>query len=507
MKKIINFLTKRTIVVSLCILLQFAFVYLGVYWLSAQFRWLELIITLLSWSTTLFILSRNVNPSYKIAWILPILALPVFGIVLYALFGGNRLSARLKRKMAFVQRTLRSNLIPDEEVSRQLAREDADAAVQSQYLLAADFPVYRNTQTVYFPSGESCFERMKQELSKAEKTIFLEYFIISPGVMFDPIIDILREKIAQGVDVRLIYDDFGCIEKLPRGYDKLLRSYGIRVCVFNPYVPVLSSRLNNRDHRKLMLIDGKVGFTGGINLNDEYINRRDRGCGHWKDCGLMLRGEAVWSLTVMFLSMWNYISGEKEQVFAPVKLTEPAASGYVQPFADSPLDNETITRTVYMNLINKAKRRVYIMTPYLIIDDSLIETLSIAAKSGVDVRIITPSMGDKDYVHLMTRAYYIPLVEAGVRIFEYQPGFIHSKVFLTDDSLAVVGTVNLDFRSLYLHFENGVWLYDADCIAQIHDDFEETFLQCREVSYQDCMTTPWYLRLARSILRIFSPLM
>jgi cardiolipin synthase len=507
MRNLFKLVFRRIGLVSICILLQLAAIYLASKWVVARSPWISGALTVLSWVVILFILSDRTNISYKLAWIIPILAFPVFGLVLYLIFGGNRLSARLRRKMQSMNRMLHDNLRQDIQVSEKLGRKFPDAVAQSHYLTEVSFPVYGNTQTRYYPSGETCWAAMLDALRAAEKTIYLEYFIIAPGRMWDTIVDILEQKAARGVDVRLIYDDFGCIQKLPIGYRKTLEAKGIRVFAFNPYIPVLSSRLNNRDHRKLMIIDGTVAFTGGINHADEYINEHDRHCGHWKDCGIELRGDAVWSLTVMFYSMWNHISGAEGLDVPPQLPPSEAYHGYVQPFADSPLDFETVSRNVFLNLITRAKKSVYVMTPYLIIDDTVSDALSIAAKSGIDVRIITPAIGDKAYIHMTTRAYYVRLLEAGCRIYEYTPGFVHSKLMLVDGTLAVVGTVNLDFRSMYLHFENGIWLCDADCIHEIETDFSDTFKCSRPVSPAECNNQHWYMKLARAFLRVFSPLM
>ena len=326
--------------------------------------------------------------------------------------------------------------------------------------------------------------------------------------MWDSILEVLHRKAMQGVDVRVLYDDFGCITRLPMRYCKKLREMGIEAHVFNPFIPVLSGRLNNRDHRKLMLIDGKVGFTGGVNLADEYINEIER-FGHWKDCGILVRGEAVWSMVMMFLSIWDYVAGLEEDVaaFRPDYPEDAKGEGYLQPFADSPLDHEDVGATIFQSLIQSACRRLWIMTPYLILDDKMISALCVAAKTGVDVRIITPGILDKWYVHAVTRANYEPLTEAGVRIFEFKPGFIHSKVCLADDQYAVVGTVNMDFRSLYLHFEDAVYLYDSPAVSQVAQDFEETFPVCREMTYARFRHVHFYQRILRALLQVFSPLL
>ena len=328
--------------------------------------------------------------------------------------------------------------------------------------------------------------------------------------MWDPILAILRRKAAEGVDVRVIYDDLGSIFKLPDGYDKLLESYGIRACVFNPFIPVINLRMNNRDHRKICVIDGHTGFTGGINLADEYINVKELH-GHWKDTAIMLRGEAVWSLTVMFLTMWDFIKGEEADfdLYRPQVYQRelPPDDGYIQPFADNPLDDEPVGENVYLNMISRAKKYVYITTPYLIPSNEMMTALCNAARSGVDVRIITPHVPDKWYVHMVSRAHYSQLVEAGVRIFEYAPGFIHAKSFVADGLYAVVGTINLDYRSLYLHFECATWMYGASCIQDIYRDFLETEAVSQEITLEQCRAVPFHTRIARNLLKMFAPLM
>ena len=312
---------------------------------------------------------------------------------------------------------------------------------------------------------------------------------------------------AAGVEVRVIYDDIGSMFTLPADYSKRLEKEGIKCRVFNRLVPVVSLRQNNRDHRKYMIIDGKVAFTGGINMADEYINAKER-FGHWKDSAIRLEGDAVWSMTVSFLSMWDFTASQEEQlsVFKP----NPAPSGeagYVQPYHDCPWDHESVGQTVYLNLINRAKKYVYITTPYLVIDYSITMALTTAAKSGVDVRIITPHIPDKKTVFEVTRAHYKELLSAGVKIYEYEPGFIHSKNFVVDDRYATVGTVNMDYRSMFLHFENGVLLYDTPSVADVKSDFLDTQEKSLEVTYEDCLSVPLYRRMFRGVLRAFATLL
>ena len=416
------------------------------------------------------IINNKSNPSYKIAWIVPVMIFPIFGGLFYLLYGGNKLSTREKLKMVIQNIEMTNSLKQDDEIIKKIGDKSIYAKNQSEYILNyAKCPVYNNTETTYFKIGEEKFEALLRELKKAEKFIFLEYFIIQEGKMFNSILEILEEKAKQGVDVRLIYDDVGCIVTLPHNYKNTLEAKGIKCRVFNPIKPFFTRRLNNRDHRKIVVIDGDVGFTGGINLADEYINEYEKH-GYWKDAGIMLKGDAVWNLTVMFLSMWDYIDNKEEDYikFKPSKNKYYNSKGYVQPFDDSPLINEPIGETVYLNLINKAKDYIYINTPYLIIDNEMATALKIAAKSGVDIKIVTPYIPDKKFVHAVTKSYYESFIKDGIEIYEFTPGFMHAKTFVVDDEYGVVGSINLDFRSLYLHYECGVWLYKTESI-KIHE--------------------------------------
>ena len=509
MKKILRFITQRVVITALLIVLQ-ALLLFGFIWkLDNYFVYFYAGSVLLSLLITLGIINSKSNPAYKIAWLIPILLFPVFGGLVYLLFGSDRTGRYLRKKLRAPG--IETNKVIGEAHRRSGAEQlPPDAANQSRYISHCAYcPPYQNTTTEYLPLGEVKFERMVEELKKAKHYIFLEYFIIQEGKMWNTILDILRQKAAEGVDVRVIYDDMGCIMILPTGYDRTLEQMGIKCRIFNPFVPILSSRFNTRDHRKICVIDGNVGFTGGINLADEYINAYEKH-GHWKDTSILLKGEAVFNLTVMFLSMWDYLDGTTGKTdysrYYPTVWDENA-KGYVQPFADNPLDDEAVGETVYLNLINKAKRYVYITTPYLILSSEMLTALTSAAKCGVDVRIITPHIPDKWYVHAVSRSHYQPLIEAGVKIYEYTPGFIHAKTFVVDDDYAVVGTINLDYRSLYLHFECAVWMYQTPSVAQVRDDFFKTQQISQEITLEECRSLSFPRRLGRSVLRVFAPLM
>ena len=361
---------------------------------------------------------------------------------------------------------------------------------QVRYLQGfAGFPVYTGSTAKYLSPGEVKFQHLLEELEKAEQYIFLEYFIVQEGVMWDAILEILKRKVRQGVKVRLMYDDLGCFFLLPKDYAEQMKKLGIECVVFNPFRPFLTVVQNNRDHRKIVSIDGKVAFTGGINLADEYINAVEKH-GHWKDASIMVTGRAAWSFTLMFLQMWEVCTGLDEDytLYYPWKDAPcPVRSdGFVQPYADSPMDKENVGEHVYMQIINNAKKCVYINTPYLIIDDSMVSALCLAAISGVDVRIVTPHIWDKKLVHMTTRSYYRELISAGVKIYEYSKGFIHSKTFVSDDRVGTVGTTNLDFRSLYLHFECGTLLIDNRAVMEIKEEFLKTLEICQPVTLEEC---------------------
>ena len=507
MKKVLYILFHRSVFVALALLVQIAALAIVVVSFSstALFYWGCIA---LSVAAALAIVGSRMEPGYKIAWLLLILPFPIFGGVFYLLIGGGYIPKRTQKRMqGMLEKSAQT--LKDDFKADDLLPLGGDAAGQASYLeRRAACPAYTNTETEYFPLGDEVFPRMLDELEKAEKYIFLEYFIIQPGVFWDSILAILERKAAQGVEVRVLYDDFGCMFTLPRDYNETLNKKGIQCRVFNRLTPVMSLRLNNRDHRKLLIIDGKVGFTGGFNLADEYINVCER-FGHWKDSAILLEGDAVWSMTVMFLTMWDNIADWDEDFerFRPPASPVRPWTGYVQPYTDTPLDREAVGQSVYLNMISKAKNYIYITTPYLIVDVATNTALCNAAKSGVDVRIITPHIPDKRYVFEVTRAHYQPLLEAGVQIYEYTPGFIHAKNFVVDDRFATVGTVNLDYRSLFLHFEDGVWLCEAPCIRDIRKDFEATLKVSELYSLRRFKHLNILLQLYRSILRVFAPLM
>lgn len=511
MSNLLKFLFSRMVIVGVLILLQLGILTFAVWKITESFVYLYVLFSVISILAVIYIVSTKDNPSYKLAWTIPVLLVPVFGGLFYLLFGLKKTTKKFRGKILDIHNETSHLLLQDKGILEEIEGEDKGVANQVRYLNKyASSPIYKNTTTQYLSPGEKFFENLKEELKKAKHYIFMEYFIIQEGIMWDSILEILEEKVKEGVDVRLIYDDMGCLQTLPYKYDEKLRQKGIKCAVFNPFVPFLSVVMNNRDHRKITIIDGHTAFTGGINLADEYINEIVR-FGHWKDASLMLKGEAVWNLTMMFLQSWQFNYGQRDdyEKYKPYVNYDGIfeGDGYVQPYGDSPLDDETVGENVYLNIINKAKDYVYINTPYLIVGNELVTALTLSAKSGVEIIIVTPHIEDKWYAHMVTRAYYAQLIEAGVKIYEYTPGFIHSKTFVSDDEIGVVGTINMDYRSLYLHFECGVLLYKTKSLMEIKKDFIETLEICKLITMEDCHRVKWANRFITAILRVFAPLM
>ena len=490
--------------------IQLAFLVCYLYFLSSSSKIVGISFTVINILVLLFLISKDDNPSYKLIWVVVILGIPMIGGILYVLFGNKRASRRLGIKIEQEHKQYLPTMQPNEEISRTIYNSKRRAAGITTYLQEkCSFPVWGNTQSTYYPIGEEMYEDMLTELRKAEKFIFMEYFIIEPGVMWNTIAAILYEKAAQGVDVRVMYDDMGCVPTLPQNFADTLRGKGIKCIAFNPVMPFLNLAMNNRDHRKIMVIDGTVAFTGGINLADEYINEKVKH-GHWKDTGVKIKGYGVWNFTEMFLEIWNAFSNESKEIEQympdPSFTSTINGDGFVLPFSDSPIESETISQNVYLDILNKANDYVYIFTPYLIIDSEMVNALRMAAKRGVDVRMITPGIPDKKLIFRVTRANYEPLISAGVRIFGYTPGFTHAKSFVSDDEIAVVGTINLDFRSLYLHYECGLLLINTNSVMQLKDDFSATISKCREVTPKD-LKQSFFWHLFDAVIRVFSPMM
>ena len=509
LKKNLNLLGHRVFLVPLLMIIQIVIIFIMTIEFYNYFLIFYLICIIFGLILVLHIVNSKANPGYKIAWIIPILSFPIFGLLLYLLFGGNQLSKRQKEKMKNIYLKQKKYKDSHNITMSELRYENLSAYNQAKYI--SDYSLTnlcKHTKTTYLSDGKIYYEKLLESIKSAKKYIFLEYFIIAEGKMWNTILEVLKQKVNEGVEVRIIYDDFGSIMTLPNHYDKKLEKDNIKTAVFNPFVPNLKSKFNNRDHRKIAIIDGHIAFTGGINLADEYIGEKIR-FGHWKDNGIMLEGEAVWNFTVMFLSMWDFIKEENEdyEKYHSEYEYETSSDGYIIPYSDSPWNNEAVGENIYLNLINKASRYIYITTPYLVIDNEMITALTLASKRGVDVRIITPGIPDKKIVNEVTKAYYDVLLESGVKIYEYTKGFIHAKTFIIDDEYATIGTVNLDYRSLYLHFECGVWLYDCSSIFTIKKDYISTLKESKEIKLKRLGKLTWFNSFKRQILKAFAPLM
>lgn len=498
----------RVIFVALSLFLQIAWILLTILELNAYSAPISLLSSVIASVVVLRLYSKNTNSALKMPWIMLIMALPVMGLSLYILVGMNGFARRSRTRMETVRDLLHSALRQDPSVLADLKRTDGSAANQCGYLWQhTGSPVYRNTRTAYFAEAKDALEAMKQDLEKAQHFIFMEYFIVEDAESFGEILAILERKAAQGVEVRLMYDDIGSVGYINLKFARRMNRLGIRCQVFNPALPILNFFMNHRDHRKITVIDGKVGFTGGFNLANEYFGITEP-YGKWKDTGIRLEGDAVKSLTATFLELWH-VSGRGAADVA--RYMEPCfpveGDGFVQPFGDDPLSEERAAENVLLNMIGQAREYIYFITPYLIITDEFSSALGLAAKRGVDVRIITPGIPDKKTVYGVTRSYYARLARQGVRIFEYTPGFCHAKQCVCDGELALIGTSNLDYRSLYLHFENDVLLYRCEAVKAMARDFLELFPQCREVTQQYRSGRSAILRLWQCILRLFAPLM
>ena len=440
-------------------------------------------------------------------WLITILTAPVFGTILYLIIGNKKTTKPLDKKLKKAQNTMNFNFVDERNYETELKQENLRLYQTFKAINKyTKFPIYKAENIKYYKLGDEMFPDILEELKKAQKYIFLEYFIIEPGIFLNSIIDILEQKVKDGVDVRLIYDDFGSLPTFSQKNVYQLKARGIKCISFNPLF-FIKGTLNNRDHRKMMIIDGHTAFSGGINISDEYININSK-LGVWKDNGIRIKGEAVWNFTVMFLEMWNSFKKEDNDYNKyKYNFTEKyKENGFVVPYGESPLDDVITGEDIYLNIINQAKKYVYIYTPYLIIDTDMINSLILAARRGVDVRIVVPGIPDKKIVYDLTSSYFYTLIKGGVKIYTYTNGFVHSKVFLSDDEIATVGTINLDYRSLYLHFECGIYMKDTNVIKDIKKDFEDSFKESHKVDEKEAKNG-LFKGLWQAILRLFAPMM
>ncbi len=506
--KIFNILFNRLTLTVAAFVLQTYLLGLLTFRFVAYAEWIDHGFKILAVVLALYIIYRDYNPAYKIGWLFLLGLLPIFGSVVYLLFGSKRPARSLKKRIDPVESAHREDLEQEENlrltgISNRLQRTAEYVSGQGPY------PAWSHTSARYYEVGDRQFADMLQDISEADHFIFIEYFIISRGSLWDDVFSLLKEKAKEGLDVRLIYDDVGSINKLPRHFHRDLTEAGVKVLNFNPMRPFLSLVYNNRDHRKICVIDGYIGYTGGTNIADEYANRIVR-FGHWKDTAVRVYGEGVWNFTVMFLNMWNafHKTDVDYDLFRPHQWhhQEFPSDGVVQPFSDTPLDDENLGENVYLDILGQAEDYVFIYTPYLLPDNEMVTAMTLAARRGVDVRLVTPGIPDKKIVYALTRSHYLTLLKAGVRIYEYTPGFIHAKSFVSDDRIACVGTINIDYRSLFLHFECGTLLYDNSAIMDIRGDCIQTFHRSQEIT-EEYFHRNLLEQFIASVLRVFSPLL
>lgn len=522
-RSVLQVIFSRTMLIMVLIVLQFAYLIGRMYAFAEHIPILlggELIIVAVMMA---IILNSKENPSVKLSWCFLVGIFPIFGGIVYFVVKFD-IGYRVTQKRITLAVEESKKYIPEQkDMLAELKQLDAQTYHIAKYLSKTSGSlVSKNNEVKYFSIGEDMFEEMKRQLETASEYIYLEYFMIAHGKMWNEILKILVRKVKEGIDVRLLYDGTCSIYLLPYHYPEHIERLGIKCCMFSPPVPFLSTHYNNRDHRKIMVIDGRVAFTGGVNLCDEYINI-DSPFGHWKDVGIMIKGDAVYDFTLMFMQMWiaatshskldikfpnmqKYLS-KTSYVLEDLDKSKENIEGYVIPYADNPVDNENVGENVYIDILNQAKKYVYIMTPYLILDNEMLHAISFAAKRGIDVRIILPHIPDKKFAFYLAQANYKVLIEAGVKVYEYTPGFVHAKVFVSDDERAVVGSINLDYRSLYWHYECSAYLYKVPAIKDIYTDFMETRAMCEQVSENTIKKIGWFSKVAAYILKIVAPLL
>lgn len=479
------------IMIALCMFVPYFYVAVGITTFAVELK----------------IIASDDNPDYKIPWMLFVLVLPVAGLMLYFIFGSRKLKKKYVKRLNHLKNM--SYKKDDAKLFNSLEKENPIACSQAKMLCnIADASLFTNTKQTYYPSGEEYHKAMLADLKNASKFIYLEYFIIEEGKFWNSILEILKEKAKQGVYVKVAFDDIGCMSTLPGDYAKQLKKFGIEATPFSRLKGQADNEFNNRNHRKITVIDGVIGYTGGINIADEYINEVER-FGHWKDVGIRLEGEAVWELTKLFLIDFGinvkYDLNLPENLYPNTNINE---SGYVVPFGDGPkpLYERRVGKSVIQNMLNTATKYVYITTPYLIVDSELCTSIENAALRGVDVRIVVPHIPDKKIVFNMTKSYYKRLVDSNVKIYEYEPGFVHAKTYISDDKYAIIGTINLDYRSLVHHFENGVWLYNCECIKDLKADVDNTLSKSIEIN-SSMLKTNLLNKFFRALVRIFAPML
>lgn len=504
-ENIINNLIKL-IILLIGLILQFFFIFFIYGATNTLATYAEIIFEIIKFVSIIYIIYKPVNETYKIIWIILLMFAPILGFTAYMLWGNNGTPKKLKKKIKIEKEKTKKILNINYELYDELKEERKKEA---KYLLnVSDYPIYQNSEIKYFELGEKVYEKMKKDLMNAKKYILMEFFIISSGKMWNEIYEILKQKRKENVEIYVIYDSLGSLLKKPKNLKKQLEEIGVKVLSFNPFTPFIRSYINYRDHRKIVVVDGIIAYTGGINIGDEYINENSR-LGHWKDCGVRVKGTAVKSFITIFFKLWNenndmqvdykeYISDIKE---------EQKNTGYIIPYSDNPLNKRNPSENTYINIINNAKKYVYIETPYLILDRETNQALINASLAGIDIRIITPKIPDKKLVNACTKSFYGELLNAGIKIYEYEPGFIHSKIIVSDDEVANIGTSNFDYRSFYLNYECGVWIYKTKTEINIKDDFMNTLEKCEEIKLETWEKRKIDIKILEALLRLISPLL
>ena len=508
-KGLVHAVFSRLGLILLLLALQIFLVFSIFYWFESFLPHVFGVVVLFTTVMSLYLLNSGIDPTAKITWLVVILLFQPFGALLYVYTQSDIGHRALKFRLSQLIDQTRGSIPQSEQVLEDFRTENPGGAQLAHYLQRSGcYPVYDRTAVTYFPSGEAKFAELLRQLEQAEHFIFLEYFIVDEGLMWGRILEILARKAAEGVNVRVMYDGTCEFSTLPHDYPKRLEALGIHCKVFSPLTPFVSTHYNYRDHRKILVIDGHTAFNGGVNLADEYINHIDR-FGHWKDTAVMLKGDAVKSFTLMFLQMWGISEKhpEFERFLDYPTLPPEDTAGFVIPYGDCPLDNDKVGERVYMDLLNRARRYVHIMSPYLILDGELETALKFAAERGVDVKLVLPGVPDKPAPYALAKTHYSSLLASGVKIYEYTPGFVHAKVFVCDDWEAVVGTINLDYRSLYHHFECATYLCGTDCIPEIEADFQSTLAKCREVTAETVRHAKWTRKLTGFLMKVVAPLL
>lgn len=515
MKKFLNGLSKiifsRMVVIILMIILQIMMIVGGGYYLANMFPISYYALDVIGAIIVISVINKDEPAEFKLTWAIAILLLPIVGILLYVFNQSNYGMIRLKHKADAELLASKDLFGPSEGTMEALSGEDVEFQRFAYYMNDKCFyPVYHNTKVTYYAMGEEQIEAIKEELLKAKKFIFIEFFIIAEGRVWNSILEILKQKVKEGVEVKVMYDGLCSLFKLPYRYPSKLKEFGIEAKMFAPIIPFLSTAQNNRDHRKIIVVDGQVAFTGGVNLADEYANIIEI-YGRWKDVGVKIEGRAVMSMTRMFIQNWN-LYGSSDLEYDKYLAKDPnrvklGHDGFVIPYGDMPTSKYELGKDVYEDMFVHSNEYIHVMSPYFIVDREFLENIRFASHRGIDVKLILPHIPDKKIAFAIARSFYAELLDAGVKIYEYTPGFVHAKMVVSDDKKAAVGSINLDYRSFYHHFECGLYMHKCSAIKDIEADFNKTLEECQEVTLEYYKNIPWISRAVGRIFRLLAPLM